>query len=292
MSYGLTGVTAQPITTNMAMAQPTATQPLQPTMVMPYGASPQPTAQAMYMQPTMAPQGAVFGAPAAASGQVLVSPDGTPVAPDTYGRQGNFGTTPLVNTHLTEGMLGLPRGAAQALMGMPMAPEKPKGLVSYILSGVLKTGAIGAAAGGVAGLVLPFLGTMTGVMIGGIGGAILGAVQAVGKHKSAQTAYQNAVQANNPGALGPEVGVDPYTPANASPAPKPTSPADEPAPPAPAKKRGSRTYVVRSGDTTSAIAKRHRVSLGKLVEANHMTMASASRIRPGQKLVIPRADER
>ena len=44
------------------------------------------------------------------------------------------------------------------------------------------------------------------------------------------------------------------------------------------------TYVVRSGDTLSSIARRNKVSISALRRANGM---SGSRIKPGQKLIIP-----
>jgi LysM repeat protein len=178
-----------------------------------------------------------------------------------------------------------------------MAPEKPKGLFSFLLSGALKTGAIGAAAGGVAGLVLPFLSMPLGAMIGGVGGAILGAVQGVGKHKAAQENYKIAMQALNPSELGPQAGVDPYTPAPGEPAAgtpegaaAAAASAAATAGPPKSSSGAKRKYVVKAGDTASAIAKRHKVSLAALVEANNMTMAKASRIHPGQKLVIPKRD--
>lgn len=259
-----------------------------------YGATQQPTV----MQPAMGQPATTQAASMQPAGQMTVGADGTPITPGTFGVQGAFGTTPPVNTRLTENMLGLPQGAAQALMGMPMAPEKPKGLFSFLLSGALKTGAIGAAAGGVAGLVLPFLSMPLGAIIGGVGGAILGAVQGVGKHKAAQENYKIAMQALNPSELGPQAGVDPYTPAPGDPAAgtaagaaataAATAAAAAPTKP---KARGKRTYVVKTGDTASAIAKRNNISLSSLVAANKMTVSSASRIHPGQKLVIPRRSE-
>lgn len=46
-------------------------------------------------------------------------------------------------------------------------------------------------------------------------------------------------------------------------------------------------HVVRSGDTLSGIAARHRVSLASLLKANHLSTGSV--IHPGQKVVVRRA---
>lgn len=54
-------------------------------------------------------------------------------------------------------------------------------------------------------------------------------------------------------------------------------------PPAPAITRT--TYIVRAGDTLSAIGERRKVSLPALLKANRL--ASPHRIFPGQRLVIP-----
>ena len=61
--------------------------------------------------------------------------------------------------------------------------------------------------------------------------------------------------------------------------PKP-KPATKPAP-----STSARTYTIRSGDTVSAIARRHGVSTQAVLNANHLRWSSI--IYPGQKLVIP-----
>lgn len=47
------------------------------------------------------------------------------------------------------------------------------------------------------------------------------------------------------------------------------------------------TYVVKKGDMLAKVAARHGVSLAALLKANNMTMAQASKVRPGDKLTIP-----
>ena len=49
--------------------------------------------------------------------------------------------------------------------------------------------------------------------------------------------------------------------------------------------KGGGIYVVRSGDTLGEIARRERVSLTRLLRANHLSRRST--IYPGQRLVIP-----
>lgn len=46
-------------------------------------------------------------------------------------------------------------------------------------------------------------------------------------------------------------------------------------------------YIVRKGDTPDGIARRHRVKLADLLDANNLTESSSRRLRIGQKLVIP-----
>lgn len=60
-------------------------------------------------------------------------------------------------------------------------------------------------------------------------------------------------------------------------------PADKPAKPAAPAKAAS--YTVKSGDTLSAIAARHSVSLSSLLQANKLKLSSV--IYPGNKLAIP-----
>lgn len=50
------------------------------------------------------------------------------------------------------------------------------------------------------------------------------------------------------------------------------------------------TYVVRKGDTLSAIARRHDISMSSLAKANGMSLKDV--IRPGQKLTLPEGSER
>ena len=47
------------------------------------------------------------------------------------------------------------------------------------------------------------------------------------------------------------------------------------------------TYVVKAGDSCSAIAVAHKVRLADLLAVNNLTMAKANRLRIGQKLIIP-----
>ncbi len=54
------------------------------------------------------------------------------------------------------------------------------------------------------------------------------------------------------------------------------------APPAPMAK----TYTVQKGDTLARIAKKHKMSLNKLMQINGLTDKDARRLRPGQKLKV------
>lgn len=47
------------------------------------------------------------------------------------------------------------------------------------------------------------------------------------------------------------------------------------------------TYVIKKGDMLSKVAASHGVTTAALLKANNMTMAQASKVRPGQKIVIP-----
>lgn len=49
----------------------------------------------------------------------------------------------------------------------------------------------------------------------------------------------------------------------------------------------TKTYVVKSGDTVSKIAKKHNVSEQSVLKTNNLTKKTATKIRPGQKLKIP-----
>ncbi len=78
-----------------------------------------------------------------------------------------------------------------------------------------------------------------------------------------------------------DAGSAPATPAPSQPAPAtPAAPA-APAAPAPAS---SATYVVKSGDTLSAIAKRHNTSVASLVSLNNLSNPNVLRV--GQKLTV------
>ncbi len=50
----------------------------------------------------------------------------------------------------------------------------------------------------------------------------------------------------------------------------------------------SRSYTVRSGDTISGIAARYGVGYKTVLKLNNMTEAQARRLRPGQKIKIPK----
>lgn len=65
--------------------------------------------------------------------------------------------------------------------------------------------------------------------------------------------------------------------------PQPTPPLAEPIPPG----SGGAVYIVRSGDTLSAIAVRFNVTVAAIVASNQLPNASI--IRPGQRLTIPKA---
>ena len=68
-----------------------------------------------------------------------------------------------------------------------------------------------------------------------------------------------------------------------------TAPAPTPAPaPQPAATSASGTYVVCSGDTMVAIARRHNVTLQQIMQANNMTEAQAAKLSIGQRIIIPR----
>lgn len=53
------------------------------------------------------------------------------------------------------------------------------------------------------------------------------------------------------------------------------------------KKQKTTTYTVKSGDTISEIARKHKVSIQKILVANRMKETSI--IRPGQRLIIPKS---
>jgi len=49
-------------------------------------------------------------------------------------------------------------------------------------------------------------------------------------------------------------------------------------------------YTVEEGDSLVSIAKRYDISVGTLMDANHISAANAEKIRPGSELVIPAED--
>ncbi|MDR1497181.1 MAG: LysM peptidoglycan-binding domain-containing protein [Puniceicoccales bacterium] len=79
-----------------------------------------------------------------------------------------------------------------------------------------------------------------------------------------------------------ETPVPPPPPVGDSPPPAHVSPPPPPPPPPPVV--GGSEYIVKSGDTLGAIARRHGVSLAALRRANNLT---GDKIRPKQKLIIP-----
>ncbi len=75
-------------------------------------------------------------------------------------------------------------------------------------------------------------------------------------------------------------------PSGSNPPPLPTQPSTTPQPPPTAQPPGgSTTYVVRSGDTLSSIARRFGTTVSAIVAANHI--ANPNLIYPGQVLIIP-----
>lgn len=48
------------------------------------------------------------------------------------------------------------------------------------------------------------------------------------------------------------------------------------------------TYIVRKGDTLGAIAARHHITTAALAKANRLSKQQADRLRPGQRLILPR----
>ena len=158
---------------------------------------------------------------------------------------------------------------------------KPPNKIATILKNVVIFGGIGAALGfGGSMLGLPFIGGFAAPIAAAIGGgvgAVIGLVRGLASASSQQKAYEAAVAAQTP-APAPPVEPGPATP-DAAPAPKS-------APGATKRKK----YSVRSGDTLSSIAARHKIGWQKLYAANKAVVgANPNLIRPGQKLVIPGA---
>lgn len=50
------------------------------------------------------------------------------------------------------------------------------------------------------------------------------------------------------------------------------------------------TYTVEQGDSLVSIAKRYDISVGTLMDTNHITATTAEKIRPGSELTIPAED--
>lgn len=48
-----------------------------------------------------------------------------------------------------------------------------------------------------------------------------------------------------------------------------------------------KTYTIKSGDTLGVVARKHGVSLQKLLDANNIAKKDANRIKIGQKIIIP-----
>ncbi|HSL82382.1 MAG TPA: LysM peptidoglycan-binding domain-containing protein [Thermoanaerobaculia bacterium] len=69
-------------------------------------------------------------------------------------------------------------------------------------------------------------------------------------------------------------------------------PASAPGSPAPTTSGGAKTYEIQSGDTLSAIAKRHYGNANewpKIYEANRNVIKDPDKIYPGQKITLPEA---
>jgi LysM repeat protein len=70
--------------------------------------------------------------------------------------------------------------------------------------------------------------------------------------------------------------------------PTPSVAASTPSPsPTPVPEPTAQTYVIKSGDTLSAIAREFNVSLDALLEANKDTISNPNRITVGQEIIIP-----
>jgi len=168
--------------------------------------------------------------------------------------------------------------AAQGMLGAEAT--KPPSTIGSMLKSALVFGGLGAAAGAVASWPLP-VGMIPAALIGGAAGALLGAFRGLRAAKRAQEEYKMMMQGSpgapgNPGALGPQV---------------PVHVGDTTAPAAPKKKRTAARragITVRSGDTLGAIARKHKVTVKQLHEANREVIgANPAHIKPGMKLVIP-----
>ncbi len=101
---------------------------------------------------------------------------------------------------------------------------------------------------------------------------------------------QLGVEIDRPVAVPAPVGrpvakpAQPAPPKSAAAKPAPTKPA--PTKPAQPKTAARRVYVVKRGDTLSAIARAHRVTLQRLIAANPQ-IKNPNRIFPGQRVTVP-----
>ena len=60
----------------------------------------------------------------------------------------------------------------------------------------------------------------------------------------------------------------------------------------PPQARSAHIYVVKRGDTLSAIAKKHNVSVKVLRQLNDLTEEAADKLSIGQKILLPQPDNR
>lgn len=172
-------------------------------------------------------------------------------------------------------------GQAQGILGAEAM--KPPSTIGTVIKSMLTTGLIGAVAGAGIGAI-PFLpgGLVTGALIGGAAGALLGLVRGIGKAKHDKAQFEAITRSMqngpvDPGALGPVIA---------------TRRTRKKSRKAGMHRSGAgSTYVVRSGDTLSAIAQRHHTTWQKLYAANRSEIGSnPSAIKVGARIVVPRGD--